>query len=95
MSERESGMAVSRVIHSGVASVSVRDLRNHGGDVVRRVLHGERVQVTMDGSPMAEIVPLPRPALSREELIRRWRHLPAIDTAAFRRDVDDLLDQSL
>jgi prevent-host-death family protein len=36
-------------------SVSVRDLRNSGGDVLYRVEHGETVVVTRDGRPVAEL----------------------------------------
>jgi prevent-host-death family protein len=37
----------------------VRDLRNNGGEVLRRVEHGERIVVTRDGTPVAELRPLP------------------------------------
>lgn len=76
-------------------TVSVRDLRNNGGEVLRRVERGERVVVTRDGTPVAELGPLPRRSVSAEELIRRRRHLPAMDPDVFRADVDDVLDSSL
>jgi len=41
-------------------TVTVRDLRNNGGDVLRRVERGERIVVTRDGEPAAELRPLPR-----------------------------------
>jgi prevent-host-death family protein len=44
-----------------MAQVSVRDLRNHTAEVLRRVEVGERIQVTVD-RPVAELVPLPRRA---------------------------------
>ncbi len=37
----------------------MRDLRNNGGEVLRRVEHGERIVVTRDGAPVAELRPLP------------------------------------
>jgi prevent-host-death family protein len=76
-------------------SVTVRDLRNNGGEVLRRVEHGERVIVTRDGTPVAELRPLPRPSVSAAELIRRRQQLPPVDLAGLRRDIDDLLDPSL
>lgn len=76
-------------------SVTVRDLRNNGGKVLRRVEHGERVVVTRDGTPVAELRPLPRPSLSAAELIRRRRRLPAVDPDELRRDIDDVIDPSL
>jgi len=40
--------------------VSVRDLRNHTSEVLRRVEAGERVTVTVDRRPVARLVPLSR-----------------------------------
>ncbi len=76
-------------------SVSIRDLRNHGGDVIERVLGGQTLEVTRDGSPVATLAPLPRRALSRAELLRRFRHTPPVDPARLRADVDAVIDQSL
>jgi prevent-host-death family protein len=45
-----------------MAQVSVRDLRNHTSEVLRRVEVGERIQVTVDRRPVAELVPLPHRA---------------------------------
>jgi prevent-host-death family protein len=45
-----------------MAQVSVRDLRNHTAEVLRRVEVGERIQVTVDRRPVAELVPLARRA---------------------------------
>lgn len=42
------------------SSVSVRDLRNTVSEVLRRVEAGERLTVTVDRRPVAEIVPLRR-----------------------------------
>lgn len=76
-------------------SVTVRDLRNNGAEVLRRVERGERVVVTRDGTPVAELRPLPRASVSAAELIRRRRRLPNVDPDELRRDIDDLLDPSL
>ncbi|GAB11014.1 hypothetical protein GOARA_064_00160 [Gordonia araii NBRC 100433] len=75
--------------------VSVRDLRNAGGEVLRRVERGERIIVTRDGDPVAMLNPLPRRAASAAELIRRRRHLPHVDPDALRSDIDSVLDSSL
>ena len=40
--------------------VSVRELRNHTAEVLRRVEAGERLRVTVDRRPVAELGPLPR-----------------------------------
>ncbi|MHB8504106.1 MAG: type II toxin-antitoxin system Phd/YefM family antitoxin [Acidimicrobiales bacterium] len=41
-------------------SISVRGLRNRVSEVLRRVEGGERLTVTVDRRPVAEIVPLRR-----------------------------------
>jgi prevent-host-death family protein len=41
------------------SDVSVRELRNHTAEVLRRVEAGERLRVTVDRRPVAELVPLP------------------------------------
>lgn len=76
-------------------SVSVRELRNHGGEVLQRVSQGHSLVVTRDGHEVARIEPLPRPSSATEQLIARRRHLPPIDVEAFRADLDDVLDSSI
>jgi prevent-host-death family protein len=78
-----------------VATVSVRDLRNHGGEVIDRVLGGDTVVVTRDGHEVAELRPLKSPALDAVTLLSRWRNLPKVDPGRFRDDVDSVLDASL
>lgn len=75
--------------------VSVRDLRNHGGDVLARVQRGETLTITSDGTPVAELRPLPRRSRSAAELVARRKALPPVDATALRDDIDALLDQSL
>ncbi len=77
-----------------MGEASVRDLRNHGGEVLDRVAAGEAVTVTRDGKPVAELRPLPGPSLSAAALIARFRRLPAVDAEAFARDIDAVVDQS-
>jgi prevent-host-death family protein len=76
-------------------AVTIRDLRNHGGEVVDRVLAGEHLLVTRDGRPVAELRPVHRPTLDAANLLARWRHLPHVDPEAFRADIDATLDTSL
>jgi prevent-host-death family protein len=78
-----------------MTDVSIRDLRNSGGDVVDRAARGERITITRAGRRVAELRPLAGPGLSAEALLARWRHLPAVDPAGLRRDIDDLLDARL
>ena len=78
-----------------MAAVTIRELRNHGGEVVDRVLAGEHLVVTRDGHPVAELRPVQRPRLDAALLLARWNHLPHIDAAAFRTDLDEILDADL
>jgi prevent-host-death family protein len=78
-----------------MAEISIRDLRNHGGDAVDRVARGERLTVTRDGKPVAILQPLDRQPLSTEALVRRWSNLPPMDPESLRRDVDTVVDQAL
>ncbi len=75
--------------------VTIRELRNHGGNVVDRVEAGERVTVTRDGRPVAELRPLRARGIAAARLLERWRRLPAVEADALRRDIDAALDQSL
>ena len=76
-------------------SVSVRDLRNHGGEVLDRVARGEVLIVTRDGAEVAELRPRARRSPSPAQLIQRRRHLPTVDPDALRRDIDSVLDPNL
>lgn len=76
-------------------SVSVRDLRNNGGEVLDRVARGEPVTVTRDGVEVAELRPRVRRSPATAELIARRRHLPVVDPYQLRQDLDDLVDPQL
>ena len=78
-----------------MAEVSIRDLRNRGGHVVDRASRGERLTITRDGVPVAELRPLDRPLISVEVLVERRRRLPEIDPGRLRAELDDVLDTSV
>ena len=78
-----------------VTGVTIRDLRNHGGEVIDRVVAGESVVITRSGVPVAELVPLPPEGLDASAVLARWRTLPRLDPSAMRADIDRLLDPSL
>lgn len=75
--------------------ISIRELRNHGGEVVDRVAAGELLTVTRSGKPVAELRPLRRPPLTAAVLLARWRQLPRIDSGRLREDLDAFVDPSL
>jgi prevent-host-death family protein len=73
--------------------VSVRELRNHTAAVLRRVEAGERLRVTVDRRPVAELAPLPR----REAWVPRQRALDALvrADAGLRGDLDESLPDTV
>jgi prevent-host-death family protein len=70
---------VADVLRSRVMGedVSVRELRNHTAEVLRRVERGERLVVTVDRRPVAELVPLP----SRTTWVPRTRVVASLTQA--------------
>ena len=57
--------------------VSVRELRNHTAAVLRRVEAGERLRVTVDRRPVAQLAPLP----GRDVWVARARVVSALAQA--------------
>lgn len=76
-------------------SVTIRDLRNKGGEVIDRVAAGRPVIVTRDGRPVAELRPARLPGLSAAVLLERWRRVAVVDARTLRRDIDRVIDQRL
>lgn len=74
--------------------MSIRELRNHGGEIVDRAAGGERITITRDGKPVAELSPV-RPELTADVILEKFRRLPPIDPIAFRADVDAAIDWEL
>jgi prevent-host-death family protein len=77
-----------------MADVSIRELRNQGGEVVDRAVRGERIIITRSGTPVAELRPL-RPPLSADALVERWKRVPPMDLATLRADMDEVIDPRL
>jgi prevent-host-death family protein len=73
--------------------VSVRELRNHTAEVLRRVEAGERLRVTVDRRPVAELTPLP----AREVWVPRERMIDALAQAdpALRDELADAIGQTV
>ncbi|MFH5208186.1 type II toxin-antitoxin system Phd/YefM family antitoxin [Antrihabitans spumae] len=78
-----------------MSEVNVRELRNHGGEVLDRVSAGESITVVRSGTPVAELRPIPARGPGPAELIRRRRHLPAVNPEQLKADLDAAVDASL
>ena len=72
-------------------TVTVRELRNKGGQVLDRVLAGEQLTITRDGQPVAELSPLSVPT-NLTTLKKRASKLKAIDPISLRNDLDEIVD---
>ena len=87
-------LCITRDTFTPMTDVTIRELRNQGGEIVDRAAAGEQITITRSGRPVAELRALRTP-LSADAVLKRWRHLPPIDPVAFREDIDELLDWSL
>lgn len=78
-----------------MSDVSIRDLRNHGGEIVDRAAGGEPITITRAGRPVARLTSASAPPLKAARLLARWARLPPVDPEALRADIDDALDPYL
>lgn len=78
-----------------MSEVNVRELRNHGSEVLDRVTRGDTLTVTRAGVPVAELRPLPRRPTTASALLARWRRLPHVDPNRLRSDLDAVMDATL
>jgi len=78
-----------------MADVTIRELRNKGGEVVDRASRGEQITITRAGRPVASLRPLDINALDADVLLSRWRRLPQVDPAGLRADLDGILATEL
>lgn len=79
-------------------TIAQRELRNDNAKVIEAVAAGESFVVTRNGEPVAELRPIGRARRSfvpRAEVLALAMQGPHIDGAAFRRDVDRVIDQRL
>jgi len=73
-------------------SVSIRELRNHTADVINSVKAGERVVLTSNGVPIADVVPhLERSRWLPGDLVLRALATGAAADSELRSDLDSVL----
>ena len=79
--------------------IAQRVLRNDNAAIIERVARGESFVVTRRGQPIAELRPISpgqRRLVRRDDLRIVFEGVgPRIDGAAFRRDLDQAVDQDL
>ena len=74
--------------------MSIRDLRNEGGQILDSVMRGATVTVTRQGRPIAELRPLRR-GTDTARLLEQWRGTPTFSLERLRADLAHTLDDSL
>lgn len=75
-----------------MAEVAAGELHDNTDEVLRRVQAGEEITITVEGEPVAQVVPLtPRKekrGLTFEELFRRLDNLPGEPDPTFAADME-------
>jgi prevent-host-death family protein len=74
--------------------ITLRELREKSGEIVRALDRGESFVVTRDGVPVAELTSLRRRFVRVETAVAVFRSAPALDPRRFQGDVDAPLDQN-
>lgn len=77
-------------------TIAQRQLRNDNAKVIDAVAAGETFVVTRNGVPVAELRPIQRPRrqfVARKELVALGAAGPHVDLAAFKGDLDRIVDQ--
>lgn len=75
--------------------VTVRELRNYGGQVLDSVERGENLVVTRHGKPVAELHALGGVDLTGQALLARWKGVPVIDGDTLRADLRRVIEAGL
>lgn len=74
-------------------SITERELRSDSDAILREVQSGQRIVVTQDGVPVAELRPIgPRRFVPRATIAEAAQRAPRIDFDRFRADLDALSD---
>ncbi|MGH9077032.1 MAG: type II toxin-antitoxin system Phd/YefM family antitoxin [Acidimicrobiales bacterium] len=79
-------------------TIAQRELRNDNAKVIDAVSAGETFVVTRNGVPVAELRPIDparRKLVGRAEPVALGAAGPHLDLAAFKADLDRIIDQSL
>ena len=76
-------------------TIPQRELRNHIGQVLREVEAGERMRVTVDGRPVADLVPIERRQkfVSRDEIVHIIGRAPP--DPGFASDIEDVIGATI
>jgi antitoxin (DNA-binding transcriptional repressor) of toxin-antitoxin stability system len=78
------------------ADVSVRQFVADSGSVTRGLRQGRTYTLTLNGEPLAKIIPIRRrQAVPRDEVLAAFVTAPVIDVAGLRADLDEVVTQEM
>jgi prevent-host-death family protein len=76
-------------------TITQRELRNDSGAVLREVQAGQTMIITRNGTPVAELRPVPpRRFVPRAAIADAGGRAPRVDRHRLRTDLDAVVDQS-
>lgn len=76
--------------------ITQRELRNDSGAVLREVQAGQTLTVTRNGTPVAELRPIPRRRfVPRAVIADGAMRAPRVDSARLRADLDAVVDPAV
>jgi prevent-host-death family protein len=77
-------------------TITQRELRNDSARVLREVQAGQTIVVTRNGTPVAELRPIPpRRFVPRAVIADAGKRAPRVDLARLRNDIDAVVDSSV
>lgn len=86
------GLAVDR--QAPLDTLTQRELRNDSGEVMRKVVAGQHFVILRNGTPVAQIGPIPRSCwVPAAEAVRRFLAAPPVDDERWRSDSDGRVNQ--
>ena len=82
--------------HEQPTDISVRQFVTDSGSVTRGLRQGRTYTLTLNGEPLAEMIPIRRRrAIPREEVLAIFATAPVIDVDELRADLDETVSQDL
>jgi len=95
----DAGLIVSRLSNrcygpSVARTISLRELRNQSGEIMRGLDRGEEYTITHNGVPVGVLLPLPRRRFAGADTIAAaFAGAPSIDAGRLRADLDAVAGQ--
>jgi len=74
--------------------ITQREMRNDSAAIFRAIEDGESFVLTRNGTPIAQVIPIrKRTFVPRDDVLRAFAHVPEIDYAQMRAEMDEFINQ--